>query len=254
MTISDDKLSAYIDGELSPSEINEIKLALKNDPAVGARMERLKRPDALISAAYGKIDDEPMPDSVMDLLRDTGDAENSGEKVIQFAPRPAAKSPALWAVPLAASIALAIGVGVGMQIAADHSRNENQFALAGVIDSSSPVFAALESTPSATMVETPDGTITPILTFKSENGDYCREYVVANDAVTNRAVACRHEGQWVTQFAALAPPNSAMPNEYSTASVEITTQFNNLIESMMADEALNSEEEGSLLERWLADR
>ena len=250
MTISDEKLSAYIDGELSPSEVNEINEALKADPAVAARLERLKQPGALIAAGYGEIDDEPMPDSVMDLLRDTGDTENPGEKVIQFAPRPAAKSKASWAVPLAASVALAIGVGVGMQIAADRTNRDGRLAYVGVIDQSSPVFAALESTPSATMVETPQGTIMPVLTFKSANGEYCREYVVANDVAARRAVACRNEGQWVTQFAALAPQNSVTPNGYSTASAEIATQFDSLIESMMADEALDTEQEAPLLGRW----
>lgn len=250
MTITDQKLSAYIDGELSPGEIAEINKALQSDPEIAVRLEHLKCPDALIAAAYSEIDDEPMPDGVMDLLRETNDVESADENVVQFAPKPVIKSPAPWITPLAASVALAIGVGVGMQIASDHTRGNGQFVVAGVIDPSNPLYAALEATPSGVTAETETGALTPVLTFRSVDERYCREFSISKDDQVSHAVACRTDAGWETRFAAFGSAAVRNNGQYSTASSSDEDNFATFVSTMMANDAFSQSEEKALLGRW----
>lgn len=250
MIVTDEKLSAYIDGELSPGEVADLNKALQTDSTLAARLERLKRPDALIAAAYSEINDEPMPDGVMDLLRGTNSVESADENVFQFTPKPVGKSPAPWITPLAASVALAIGVGVGMQIASDHTRDNGQFAVAGVIDPSNPLYAALESTPSGVTTETETGALTPVLTFRSVDERYCREFSINKDNQLSHAVACRTDAGWETRFAVFGSAAVRNNDQYSTASSSDDDNFETFVSTMMANDALSQNEEKALLGRW----
>lgn len=248
MTVTDETLSAYIDDELSPDEMEAIKTAIVMDNELAARLENMKCPDRLITEAFGGIDSEPLPEAILDLLED--DDANSPEDVIPFPAMQAVRPAAPWVAPLAASVALAVGIVAGMQIAPDRSDSREQVSLAGVINASNPLYAALESAQSTSRVETSEGAITPILTFKSVDGPYCREFFVERNAYPSRAVACRLDGAWVVQFAALAAEQTQQATGYSTASAEITAQFDILVENMIAGDALDTEQERELVGNW----
>lgn len=250
VTVSDETLSAFIDGELSEGDRKIIETALQSDAALAARLDRLKRPDALIAEAFGGIGDEPMPEAVMNLVKETERPAADDRTILPFAAKPTVNPPARWIAPLAASLALAIGVGVGMQLAPDHRDGDGRIAVAGAIDPASPLFAALESAPSATAVEIGAGSITPVLTFKSVNGQFCREFLVVANGIANRAVACRERGQWVTLFAALtAPPADDAPT-YATASSRTGVQFDAVIDGLIESDPLDEQEENALLDHW----
>ncbi len=250
MTVTDEKLSAYIDGELALDEIEAINNALKSDAALAARLAELKRPDRLIAAAYGEIDKEPMSEAIMDLLRpEAGDGGTAiGGNIVRF-PLSLMRAPQKWAMPLAASVALAIGVGVGVQLTSDNGpeRREN-ILLAGVIEAASPIHQALDSVPSSETYSLNGASVTPVLTFKSKEGDYCREFLVASDAVTSRAVACRMNDQWAVQFAMVSDRNMD-PDSFSTASTAASPAFDSFVDELMGDEPLASDDEAAIIKR-----
>lgn len=251
MMITDEKLSAYIDGELALNEIEAIDKALNSDAALAARLAEMKRPDRLIAAAYGEIDKDPMPDRVMDLLRAApGHAKSdNGKKIIRFPFQQFVSLPQQWATPIAAAVALAIGVGVGVQFISDNSPEQREnILLAGVIDAASPVHQALDSVPSSEAYSLNGGSITPVLTFKSREGDFCREFSVTSDAVTNRAVACRVNDQWVVQFAMVSDRNMD-PGSFSTASAAASPAFDGFVDELMGDEPLASDDEAAIIKR-----
>lgn len=253
MTITDEKLSAYIDGELAADEIAAIDHALKSDAALAARVDHMRRPDRLIAAAYSEIDKEPMPDAVMDLLQNGPDQSKSkmNGKVIQFPLQRFIQSPQQWATPLAASLALAIGVGLGLQLSGNNSASQNdELPFASIIDASSPIHQTLETILSGETMTAGDSLIIPVLTFKSKDGDYCREFSITSGAIANRAVACRHYDQWNLKFAVVVPSQSGNASDYTTASAEIGGQFDSFVESLMADDALDADDEQALLRKW----
>jgi len=251
MKITDEKLSAYIDGELAVNEMEAINNALKSDASLSARLAEMKRPDRIIAAAYGEIDKEPMPKAIMDLLQSGAESEEAvnGGNVVRFPLKSLLHAPQQWTTPLAASVALAIGVGLGMQLTSNNgAAGSDGVLMAGVIDASSPIHQALESSMSAETFSSSGVSVTPVLTFKSREGDFCREFSATADAVTNRAVACRMNDQWAMQFAMVSDRNMD-PDSFSTASTAASPAFDGFVDELMGDEPLAPDDEAAVIKR-----
>lgn len=69
-------LNGYIDGELIESDKAQVSARIENDPAFAARLEALRRNDALIKAAYEQPMHEPAPAHLLKGLNTIG-----GERV-----------------------------------------------------------------------------------------------------------------------------------------------------------------------------
>lgn len=248
---TDEVLSAFIDGELPPEEMEEVRREVEKSPALSARVEALKAADRLVVGAYGAIGDEPMPQRVLDLLENRGGA--AGSNVVEFSPgRRSSGVGRYWPSALAASLALAVGVGLGLQFSGGGA------LIAGAIEKGSPLYAALETTPSAetvTVAGRSGAKLTPVLSFRSQTGDFCREFLVISKHRGNRAVACRQGDQWAVEFAVAVAPRDAGGSSYATASSELDGAFETAVGDMIADAPLAPEEEAALIESgWKADR
>jgi anti-sigma factor RsiW len=103
----DDRLVAYLDGELEIAERRAVEARLAADPATAAKLAALARSGNLLRLAFDEVMHEPVPDRLIAAaLGETGAAE---PRIVRFVqPRPG-KPAALgrgWriALPLAASI------------------------------------------------------------------------------------------------------------------------------------------------------
>jgi anti-sigma factor RsiW len=103
----DDRLVAYLDGELEITERRAVEARLAADPAAAARLAALARSDNLVRLAFDEVMHEPVPDRLIAAaLGETGAAEPRIVRFVQHRPgKPAAPGRA-WriALPLAASI------------------------------------------------------------------------------------------------------------------------------------------------------
>ncbi len=253
MTITDEKLSAYIDGELADSELDMISQALQQDDRLARRVEQLKSSNHLIVAAYSDIDKTPMPQAVLDMLESTDTAERP-QNVVPFPFHRLPRAAQQWAMPIAASMMLVVGLGLGMQITPTGTAvQRNNVLAAGALDKTSPLHHALEKVASLDTYiinATNDAAITPSLTFMSVNGDYCREFMVTQNELTNRAVACRKTTTWEVQLVALVPAQNVEDGVYSTASAGFNAQFDEFVDGLISDEPLDADEEHALLNKW----
>jgi len=119
-TPSDEKLIAYLDGELAEGERAEVALALEADGALKERAERLREGAALLHAAFAEVVREPVPGRLIAAAR--------GETAAMAAARLSTRlrrhmGDRRWwiGIPLAASIAgLLVGAGLGF-FAADET-------------------------------------------------------------------------------------------------------------------------------------
>jgi anti-sigma factor RsiW len=59
--ITDSDLNAYVDGEISPEQRDEIEAFLIAEPAQAARIETWRRQNEIIRAAFAKVATEPLP-------------------------------------------------------------------------------------------------------------------------------------------------------------------------------------------------
>jgi hypothetical protein len=157
-------------------------------------------------------------------------------------------------MPIAASMILVVGLGLGMQITSKNSAVQRDNILAaGVIDKTSPLHHALEKVASLDTYMTDaatDAAITPSLTFISVNGDYCREFTVMQHELSNRAVACRKATTWEVQLVALVQAKNVTDGGYSTASAGFNAQFDEFVDGLILNEALDADEERALLNKW----
>lgn len=64
MKITDETLSAFLDSELSPSEMEAVRERLATDPSLTDRLAELADVDSELKSHYGDIDDRPFPESV----------------------------------------------------------------------------------------------------------------------------------------------------------------------------------------------
>jgi anti-sigma factor RsiW len=101
MTRYEDRLSAFLDGELSEAEAREIERALEADPALQAELEALMAADAMAREEFARMLDAPVPAALAAAIRDApaGAAANA----------PAA--PRARGLLTAAMLVLALGLG-----------------------------------------------------------------------------------------------------------------------------------------------
>lgn len=105
---SDDRLVAYLDGEVEASERRDIEAWLDGDPAARDRLAALAHSAQLVREAFDEVSREPVPDQLIAAARGAT-AAPAGARVFPFAPQRAATfggPRARWrvALPIAASL------------------------------------------------------------------------------------------------------------------------------------------------------
>lgn len=250
--VTDEQLSAYIDGELTADDAELIKHAVNADPAIAARLAELKSNDRRIVDAYSQLDDVPMPDEVMALLNaaDSSSSKEYSDNVVEFPSSGNSGRKPLWSQTLAASVALIAGLGIGILVASSDNKTAQALEIASVSTSGSELFNLLETLPSGRTAENSGASITPILSFRSESGSYCREFQQEDSARSSSAVACRAMNGWETQFVVFHATKTSKNAEFSTASSMEQQKFSELVTSLMVGDALSKEEEASMLGHW----
>ena len=261
MTFSDEKLSAYLDGELSPEEMDQITDAVAASDELAARLEELGSADSWVKEQFAEVDNQPFRADTLALLKDPQDAqapEASGtpetDNIVAFKPMsdtPNPPKPVFWGQAIAASIALIVGVISGMQFGPGETSGANapvQFV--GSIPQGSQLHHMLETLPSlqeVTLNGTSD-TATAMMTFPTRNGQYCREYAHRSAGAQTRNIACRTDDGWyITASVASQPSPTAAASGFIPAGAG-DDLIDTLIVDMMTADALTSEGEAFLLE------
>ena len=106
---SDDRLIAYLDGEVDASARHEIEDWLDSDPAARDKLVALAQSAALVRSAFDEVTHEPLPDRLIAAARGERVSAEPSAKILPFRPgqgtggAPAARR--WWlGLPLAASL------------------------------------------------------------------------------------------------------------------------------------------------------
>lgn len=241
MTITDETLSAYLDGELGPDEALKVEAALKADPALVLRLRTLEAATRRFADAVRAGDAAPMPAGVEALLKPKAD------NVVQF--RRAKRETPKWLVPAAIAATLAAIVFAGGDLGRTPGVDEDAFVVAaGPVDPRSALHRALDKTPSAEAFSTKRATVRPVATFRIADGGLCREFL-ASGASNVRAVACRNDRQWTVKIAA---EETAPGGDYRPASGPASA-INAFVDSAIVGDPLGAENERALIASGWAD-
>jgi len=112
---SDDRLVAYLDGELEAVEQREVEAWLDGDPAARDQLAALAQSAKLVRRAFDGVLHEPVPNRLIAAARGDTRAGGKGPEILPFKQPQAAKRLARWrqwqvGLPIAASL---FGVLVG---------------------------------------------------------------------------------------------------------------------------------------------
>jgi anti-sigma factor RsiW len=211
MTMDDERLMAYADGALSLAEAAEVEQAIAGDAGIAAKVAMFKASRVMARQAFGAA--PPVPDALAarvaamaaaDAARRAAPAPRGD--VIDLAAR--RRQVPVWQLPIAASIALAVGL-FGGWIAKPGADATGGLAVAGLQDPA--LVTALDTVASGARTDLGGGAaFAAIATFRDGDGQLCREFEHdRTGGATVVAVACRAEADWSVRFAVVAAATDA---------------------------------------------
>lgn len=198
MTIPDDLLAAYVDGELDAAERERVEQAIAHDPQLALRLAQERALRDRLRGAFESVLSEPIPQR---LLQAATLATPAGQaKVIDLARartdrarRDKNDRSRIISRRVAIAASLLVGVGVGLLV----ERLSSGGALTELRDGTLLARGALGQALNHQLASAPPrgGTVRIGLTFRAKNGSYCRTFAI-NASRALAGLACREQQQW----------------------------------------------------------
>lgn len=222
MSVDDEKLMAFVDGELTGAERAAIEAALEQDAGLRERVEAHRALRGRLSSAFDGALSEPVPQHLLDAAQKAREAD-----VIDFSARRAAKwSFREWGA-MAASVALGLVIGVGTM-----QRSQPMFETAseGLV-----ARGALSHALDTQLASDEAGAVRIGLSFRDQEGGYCRTFDLTDGGASG--LACRGNSSWSIQL--MADSHGGGEIRQAGAAPEVL----NAVEAMIAGDALDAESE-----------
>lgn len=219
--LSDEMLMAYADGELNSVDRMRVERALATDPSLAKRIEAFAATRDALQRVFSPVMGTEIPDRMLRAIRETpmpvkfGAARPNGIAGSGLSKAIAGASFWEWLRPgLAFAATLLVGVSLGSVlqrgaveggVRAD-AAGELISVAGGRVQASGALAQVLERRPSGKEVAVGEGggaaRITPVLTFRSNGREFCRQYEIQGEAGRAFAgYACRSaDGAWVIQM------------------------------------------------------
>ena len=216
MTVTDEMLIAYADGEADADTRAAVEAALAADPTVAERLAAHQAMRTRFAYAFAGVIDEPPPQRLIDAILNE-------PKDIQLDSR---RLPA-WAALAGMAACLVLGLGFGFQL-----RPQPQIG---------PDFAAhgalAQALDSHLASAGQDGQAVRIgVSFKARDGRYCRSFQTSgSDAVAG--LACRDAKAWKVQMAMSQPAQTGDFRTAASAPPAVMSAVDQLIEGSPLDAA-----------------
>lgn len=244
----DETLMAYADGELDAATTARIDALLAADDSLKARIAMFARTRRAASEALGPIATEQVPEALARAVKAMvdRDAQSRASNVLAFK-QPQKKQGRLnrasWLLAAAATVLLFVAGSGGYLIGSIGMLPARDDDFAAIRDPA--IIRALSEVPSGKPVElaATGRKLESILSFKLEDGTFCREFRVQEpDAKGVVSIACLEQNRWQTHLlmAATRPEEGYVP----AGSVETIDAY---LASIHASSPLEGPEEEQLL-------
>ena len=261
--LSDDLLVAYADDRLDPATRARVEDHLASDPAARQLVADLREAHGLLADGLGPVEDEPVPDWLVEAVQRIPPPQSPASTVIPLRPRPAWSH---W--PLSPAMAALLALGMGL--VAGWFGNAH-------LGPSAPTTATVTATGENLLQQALEQRISgdplrvsladvqlevqPLLSFRDDQGRICREFerrAHRNGLLDDQlGVACRDDtGQWVTEVLvsrSLLEPAGDDDGFYApVAGDQATGPFEALSEQLMGSTPLAPDEEAALIQQGWA--
>ncbi|HMH87795.1 MAG TPA: hypothetical protein VK523_04085 [Steroidobacteraceae bacterium] len=209
MSVSDETLMAYADGEVDAATRAIIEAAMRDDPEIRRRVEEHRALRETLQGAFSAVLDEPVPQRLIDAARGH-DAARAGNVVdMASARRAAVDAPGRrrsWQpVAMAASVLVGVAVGyLGWHGSNSWVKTNSSGELIAGVGLAEALSNQLSEDRSPGLVA-----ITG-LSFRAKTGDFCRTFSVTG-AHASSGLACHEADGWKIKVLAQTPaaPNSS---------------------------------------------
>ena len=228
MRIDEGDLMAWIDGELDGEAAARVAAAVAGDSLLSAKVEAQRALAARLKAGFAPILAEPVPQAL------SAAAASHVAEVIDFAASrakrdvaaPAARRrPAQW-MALAAALVIGVVIGRGTGLGEPPVIMEKNGVLVASGQFAKALDVQLASAPG-------DGPTRIILSFKAQDGRYCRSWALAEQ----KGVACRTGDNWrITATVAATPEGN-----YRMAGGDSALMAS--VDAMIAGEPMDADQE-----------
>jgi anti-sigma-K factor RskA len=251
MSIPDETLMAFVDGELDPSARAAVESALREDPQLAKRVARHVALRQRLRDAYASELAEPVPPRLLDTANRVSGQSN---KVVSLQEARDAKARGAAAAPpratgwrAAAAIAASVAIGFGLGYA---NRNGSQSETPLVRGGDGALIAGgVLAKALSTQLALQRSETLPVdigVSFLAKNGEYCRSFSLQGSSHPS-GLACHQGEQWrlvtVEQSGGVAGPG------YRTAGTDIAPHILQAIEERIDGEPLDAFAEKQALQK-----
>lgn len=271
MSIPDEILMAYADGELDEVTRQSVAMAERDDVEVRRRVARHRQLRAQLQSAFAASLEEPVPERLLAAARAAvlpaaeaaatpgTPAPGITASVVPLSAARAAKAQAAkrshrWR-PVSAWGSLAASLILGVFAIYFTWRGADPLlrtAANGRVVAIGALSQALSSELSAERKPLQAASIG--LSFRAQTGEYCRTFYLNRNAATG--LACREGAEWHIRLLAPAVAGQRPPSDsgYRTASSADSPRVRALVESLIQGEPLTREGEAAARQGgWVAD-
>jgi anti-sigma factor ChrR (cupin superfamily) len=239
MTISDETLMAYADGELDSAARASVEAAMQEDPEIGRRVARHRALREAMQGAFSTVLNEPVPDRLIQAARGQAAAPKSAVVDLSVA-REAARqekpaAPRRWQ-PAAMAASLLLGLGLGFLAWHGSGGALVRPGAGGGLVASATLAEALSTQLSDD--RSSDRVVVAGLSFRNKSGDYCRTfYSTGSDAASG--LACHEGTDWRIKALAQSPRAAANSGNFRTAASEDSPAIRATVEGVIDGEPLD---------------
>ena len=276
-SIPDEMLMAYADGSLASTEQARMERLLASDPQLRARLEPFVASRIGLAEIFCPLTDAPIPERLVAKILASTAAVKSVETKLSWPRRPwhvtlTSMREALFGYRLQPIAAIAftslllVGAAAGWLLSRLAVSSAQRAAVVAIDDSglnaANVLAQALETGPSGQTVTSEmrdgvTGSITPVLTFRSNESRFCRQYKIElSDSRRYVGLACRTDRkQWRVIVHLEIDPRMSSPGLYRPASTSGSAAVDAAVNVLIAGEALGPDPESALIENeWAGDR
>lgn len=244
MSISDEMLMAYADGELDGAERAadraKIEAAISSDPELARRVDNHRALRRKLSAAFDPVLDEPVPDRLIAAVRSTAtvsDLSRARAAKAEGAGR-AEKARAAWSWPqwgaMAASLVLGAIIGrvalKSPELSPIVSHDGHLVAQASLAEALSNQLTSTQPANAPVQIGT---------SFKNKAGTFCRTFVL-HEGDPVGGLACRAGDEWNVHTLARTQTTPGSDGGYRHASSEMPAPVLAAVESEISGDPLDS--------------
>ncbi len=227
MTVDDEKLMAYADGELGAAERAAVEAAIAADPALGDRVAAHRALRGALSAAFDPVLDETLPPGLATL--------EGAPSVVDLSVERERRLPSLVVRWGSLAATLLVGVVAGYLLA----RPSGMVGGAGgELVARGELANALDA---QLATQDPAARGSPVrigLTFRDKTGAWCRSFKAAQKVAIS-GIACREGDRWHLRMAIATKPE--LYTGYRMAGSD--EQVVHAVQSMITGQPLNAADE-----------